>query len=433
MKNLQNLFLFLIILYISFSSLIQTKKDKTFLEYATDNFFNSTNGDREAVSLNPSYFTKTGTEQLNICKEKFQANFNRCNRFSSCNFCSANADCGWCDETQTCVPIDLSVHKDFMVPLCVGSCINLLKIEYCYKALFDPKNNKNEINFNNYKEVSNQFRKSEEMQKLAMINDLNSQSKSYQALFRNKEVDSNTVFPGTNSVAWNNDLSTNNMQLIDQNAMHKSFSDEMTNISKQTYSKLISSSLNNNNSKQNQQMLSIEEGSSNNNGNLRGLKQFIPNFEIPQFVTSDLETAINNIKKQKLLLYLRGYDINDERVKKHLPIYRNVNSFANKDQIDKFKTVYSTKNKVVEADTVGNGTALPKPDPSVSEASNSGQDSNDNSIGRYYQMVKLNNVRFKEKEQNNLRLKQKDRTDQIASKYSDLKPIANKLKAFINN
>lgn len=56
------------------------------------------------------------------------------------------------------------------------------------------------------------------------------------------------------------------------------------------------------------------------------IKNEIPNYELPQFAHSKLEDGLYRLKKQKLLLLLRGFKLNEPISKHHLPIYRNIKS-----------------------------------------------------------------------------------------------------------
>mgnify|MGYP001033194671 CR=1 FL=1 len=133
---------------------------KSFLEAAQDSAedfkYDTEEYRKEPASLNHLYWSKRGAEELDQCRNKFEANYNHCKIYKTCNFCSANSGCGWCDEKKICLPLDISAQKDELIPLCMGDCIKVLKMEYCFKVLFEPDNTQDEVNFANMDQVINQ-------------------------------------------------------------------------------------------------------------------------------------------------------------------------------------------------------------------------------------------------------------------------------------
>lgn len=409
--------LFLLITYMLLFTEIKSIK-KSFMDLASEEVFKKDNYEsqsyrKEAASLNPEYYTLKGAEELEKCRNTFSANYDRCSRFTTCNFCAANSDCGWCNEKKLCIPIELSSRNDMLVPVCQGDCIRVLKIEYCYKGLFEPENTQGEINFGNYPQVkqesnmldSNQrpedfdsiFEKTLEKNYLDQrksnlrqsignsnmenISTFNFKEKKFMKS-QNSKNDPNCIDPNKDLDSPADDLSqtlnfsknhnslnyipnayTNKPLSIDVDSHHQRLVKDLTDISKNVFSKLIgekikSPSVNLLKPNYKSKLEKKEEM-------MEYLKEYVPNFEFPQFVKSDLEGAIDKIKKEKLLLWLRGYSLNEPISKQHLPIYKNL-TFVNEDQarklfLDKFykdivKDPYKDTNSKVYKNFIGEQT-----------------------------------------------------------------------------
>ena len=483
--------------YLSFFSFIyfltnQIVSSKSFLEAAKDKVeeefkYDSEEYRNEPASLNHEYYTKRGQEELEQCRNQFKANYNHCRNYKTCNFCSANSGCGWCDEKKICIPLDLNSQKDQLIPICMGDCIKVLKIEYCFKGLFEPDNTQGEVNFANYDQVVNQdkYAKSpydpvdldddedtnfenimekslernliesqkikkdtnfnfEQKNKNEDANYLGSERNVNENNFNNNKYNANTdaknnqnkndflekslnLLEKNLSVAkkseleassgklqtesleskLSNEFKTNSFSISETylknsnsiinslkpdcdevkngvngvqniiplpndpglNFIPKSYTNypsnidleknsqklykEMAHISKEVFDSLLSKELKGR-KKTNFIKANLENGSQTEEEFLKYLKEFIPNFEFPQFIKSDLEQSINDIKREKLLLWLRGFSLNDPISKMHLPIYKNL-SFTNEDQIrklflDKFyKDIVKDKNVNVDS------------------------------------------------------------------------------------
>jgi len=258
---------------------------KSFLDLAQNQIYsedyNTPAYNHEPDSLNPEYFTPKGVEQLSTCRARFDANYNRCSTFKTCNFCDANSDCGWCDEKKICIPIDINSRRDQMIPLCVGDCQMIIKIEFCYKVLFEPANNPHEVNFSNYAQVQNFDLKTD-------------------PLIRNnlRENQQNSL-----SLDYKGDINLNGQDVDIHKEHHEMFNNMLES------SKNIFYDLYNKNAppvKSNQPMM-LPELEGDEPDYSKYLKEYIPNFESPQFVKSDLEDYIDLVKRQKILLWLKGY------------------------------------------------------------------------------------------------------------------------------
>lgn len=112
---------------------------------------------------------------------------------------------------------------------------------------------------------------------------------------------------------------------IDFSKHHYQFKKDLEKVAKEVFDNKITSKI-----KENKQQ--IREINDNDNiddvisNHYRNIKKSIPGFEMPQFAQSKLESSISDIKKQKLLLLLRGVDLNSRIAKHHLGIYNNKNS-----------------------------------------------------------------------------------------------------------
>ena len=453
--------------------LINDIRSKSFLEAAKDKVeevfkYDSEEYRNEPASLNHLYYSKRGKEELEQCRNLYQANYNDCRNFKTCNFCSANSGCGWCDEKKICLPLDLGSRKDEYVPLCMGDCIKILKIDYCYKGLFEPENTQDEINFANMDQVVNQekYRKSPydridleneedrsfanilektlekniiESQKIKpefnynfmqknqnIINENSENSKEIKSHNKSnkfinnpvenenfiersmnlletmsklektqnsaKNLSSESLTNNLNNSYKSNNFSkselnlnsentkNNSQNLIEQpdcdeanNGIHgvsqiiptpnnpslnfipngylnypnnvdleknsQKLYHEMADISKDIFNSLLNDKMEKK-KKTNFIKANLDSDDDSQEGYLKYLKEFVPNFEFPQFIKSDLEQSINEIKREKLLLWLRGFSLNDKISKIDLPIYKNLN-FTNEDQtrkmfLDKF-------------------------------------------------------------------------------------------------
>lgn len=362
-------FYFILVIMTTQPWLIQSG---SFLDIAKEQaiVYNSEEYKNEAASLNPEYYTDKGKDELTKCRIKYKANFDKCRRLTTCNFCSANNDCGWCNEKKICIPIDLNSKKDQMIPLCQGDCIRILQIEFCYKGLFEPENTPEEINFATYPQVIeepvNIFDAALEK------NILNERESSLNLIkFKQKEENCDTPNPPISvkdGVNLNYDPNAwGNLPAPINYAEHKNkLSQEMTNISKNVFKNMISNVVDTKNYEMIQPDLDDKKVKEEM---FHSLKNYIPNFEFPQFVKSDLEDSIDRIKREKLKLWLRGYSLNDDISKCHLPIYKNL-TFVNEDQarkmlLDKFyrsvvRDPYSNihskvyKNLIGEQDLFGN-------------------------------------------------------------------------------
>jgi len=495
---------------------LEAAKDKVQEEFKYD----SEEYRNEPASLNHEYYTKRGKEELEQCRNVYNANYKHCRSYKTCNFCSANTGCGWCDEKKICVPLDLNSHKDELIPLCMGDCIKVLKIEYCFKGLFEPDNTQNEVNFANYDQVLNQEKYAKSPNDPIILDD--EEDSSFENIMektfeRNlieshkvkKDFHYNFVQKSENEINNNNnnqdrglsavvDLNNNNnlnqknqnfnrnnnnflensLNLLEKNMnqssksrmgadasaevaaalktgtetakleteslesqlsrefktnsfdqneaelqntntlintfkpdcdeasngvngvqtiipipndpslnfipksytnypsnvdLHKNSQKlykEMAQLSKEAFDSLLSKELKSR-KKTNFIKANLDEGPQTEDEFLKYLKEFVPNFEFPQFIKSDLEQSINDIKREKLLLWLRGFSLNDQISKIHLPIYKNL-SFTNEDQIrklflDKFyKDIVKDKNTNVDSvmykNMLGNyGRIVPSP------------------------------------------------------------------------
>lgn len=519
MKFHSIIYVTLLIIFAAFSGMYS----KTFLEIAKQEVeeefkYDSPEYRNEPDSLNHLYYTQRGKEELEQCRNLYKANYDDCRNYKTCNFCSANSGCGWCDEKKICLPLDLNARKDELIPLCMGDCLKVLKIEFCYKGLFEPDNTKNEVNFANIDQVVNQskYKKSPydpidldndtesafdnilektleknilESQKVkpefsynfiqkrdnakneSMNTSNNANSPAYEYSINNKSKldlksnnynDINEDFmqkslnlletfskakaeaqkeESTNklqSLSLHDDINrgigpysfSNNNNKIDidnnnKNAKYNAYSNfkqsdeeifkkgkencdeakdgvqgisqlkpvlndpslnfipksytnypnsidleknskqmyqDMAQISKEVFNSLLSKDLQSR-KKNNFIKANLDDANPSQERILKNLKEFIPNFEFPQFIKSDLEQSINDIKREKLLLWLRGFKLNDEISKIHLPIYKNL-SFTNEDQIrkmflDKFykdivKDPYANVNSVIYKNMLGN-------------------------------------------------------------------------------
>lgn len=355
-----------VLLFFTFFHLLFTQiSSKTFMDLAQDEIFTKENYKsdkyaKEAASLNPEYYTSKGEEELEKCREVFSANYDRCSRFKTCNMCGANPDCGWCNEKKLCVPVELNARNDQIIPQCQGDCIRILKIEYCYKALFEPENTQDEVNFANYPEVlqedsdsdsdsDNIFEKALEKNFYEMRNQKKS-SNSSSNLINFKQLDPQkdpncddssdnlniniTPTPNHTSLDYIPNASTNKPLAVDLDSHHERLIKDLTDVSKQVFSDLVEKHVDKSADQVSLLQPNFQTEEEKREEMMKNLKEFIPNFEFPQFVNSDLEDSIDKIKKEKLLLWLRGYSLNEPDAKKHLPIYKNL-TFTDEDQVRK--------------------------------------------------------------------------------------------------
>lgn len=430
MKFNCSIFLFVIVHFLTLQYTTKSFLDmakESVLEYDSDSYR------KEAASLNPEYYTKKGAEELNQCREEYNANFNRCSKFTTCNFCSANSDCGWCDEKKICIPIDLNSHNDMLEPLCQGDCIHVTKIEYCFKVLFEPANTQEEVNFADYPEVGS---------------DENLVEHLLEKNFQNEKKESNHFNAQKNDKSLNYDANayTNKPLSVDINSHNEQLVQDITRISKDVFDGLVNKNIDDSPSTK----LDYKTDEEKKEEMMKHLKDFVPNFEFPQFVKSDLEDSIDKIKKEKMLLWLRGYSLNEDISKRHLPIYKNL-TFVNEDQtrksfLDKFykdivKDPYSDMNSAVYQNLIGektlSGEKINKNFREENLISNSLIRNNNKSTEAYNlvknlkvvnskhidtddlkRLVDRNNMRFKEKTEN----KKKTKT---------FKNISNELKAIL--
>lgn len=333
-----NLSLFLLIIYLILIFEINSTT-KSFMEIAQEEFtkqdYLSESYRKEAASLNPEYYTKKGIEELDKCRNTFLANYNRCTLFTTCNFCSANSDCGWCDEKKICIPVEPDTRNDNIVPVCQGECIRVLKIEYCYKGLFEPENTQGEVNFANYKEVltPEPEEDSENIFEKALEKNFYEQRTQN---FKFKELDKDCgkdkkpkiqKFKVNDSrLNFDPNANFNKPLTIDMNKHSQQLYKDMTNLSKGIFSQLVGEKvLNKKPTSLIKIVPDIKTQKEKVDDLMKEMKESIPNFEFPQFLKSDLEGSIDQIKKEKLLLWLRGYSLNDPLSKQHLPIYKNIN------------------------------------------------------------------------------------------------------------
>ena len=327
MKIIHRFFICLFII-----SLFSLSKQKSFLDYAQDEILSE--HDKEPSSLNPEYYNAKGRDEIGKCRTIYPANYERCSKFNTCNFCSANSGCGWCDEKKICMPINLNSRNDILIPLCQGDCIHMLKIEYCYKVLFEPQNNPGEINFSNYNQVINQDKKN--CNKKQKVNLFPDDSLSYNPTitddtsFESRRDNLSSVL-SRNSPSLNYQRSRNLIRPLSVNLRdhHKDIQKKFESISKDVFNNLVEQRY------PDHKVDTIPVDLSDTKINYKKyLKEFIPNFETPQYVPSDLENSIDQIKKEKLLLWLRGYSLNEGISKTHLPIYKNL-TFINEDSVRK--------------------------------------------------------------------------------------------------
>jgi len=481
----------------------KTKSSKNFFDLAKEEFNSNEqeNFTNKAASLNPEYYTKKGLEELNICRAEYNANYNRCKRFKTCNFCDANSGCSWCNEKKACIPSEFNYRNNEMVPICQGECIKLIKIEYCYKGLFEPEITQHEINFSNYKDVleesdekgsdnENIFEKEleknflqiregnlkKENSEIKMNNTPNYQNyksgkkdfnfKQKDKTFEDKNCDKEpdkTDVTGNLRIAMNDpsinyipNAFTNTPSQIDLEQSRKLMINKMNEISKNVFSELVDGKL---------RQASIPNFMPEPNDKMKYLKEYIPNFEFPQYVGSDLENSIDKIKKEKMLLWLRGYSLNQEISKRHLPIYKDltyVDEEAHRKMLlDKFykDIVQENRHKIlkekvesmkmdghyllpVTAITPETGVDIIKKEDNymndiVMEKTNADTLKNIKVINTKFvdkndllSMVKKNNMRFKQKILSN---KSNSNEQKKEKKIKSLREISNDLKNFLEN
>jgi hypothetical protein len=382
-------------------SMISLSFSKSFMDLAEQEVFKkddylSQSYRKEAASLNPEYYTNKGKEELGKCQDLFAANYDRCSRFNTCNLCSANSDCGWCNEKKLCIPVELNSKSDGIQPMCQGDCIRVLKIGYCYKGLFEAENTQGEVNFANYGDINegNLFEKTLEK-------NINNEASHPLEGMTEEHVSMNSsnlnYLPRETS---NAPLSVN----LDEH--HHRLYNDLTKISKEVFSDLVDEKVKN---EGNQNFLIKYEPPKTEEEMMKYLKEYIPNYEFPQFVKSDLEGSIDQIKKEKLLLWLRGYSLNEPISKQHLPIYKNIN-FVDEDSVrknllDKFyknivKDPYSKVNSLVYKNMIGEKTLF-----GDNIRSNYHNVKNSHVVNSKFispndlkLLVKRNNIRFKEKD-----------------------------------
>jgi len=303
---------------------------KSFLDYAEDEILSE--HEKEPASLNPEYYSNKGRDEIDKCRGMYPANYERCSKFNTCNFCSANNDCGWCDEKKICMPININSRSDMMIPLCQGDCIHLLKMEYCYKVLFEPGNNPGEVNFSNYDQVVyNKPGCKKSANKVNLFPDDSLSNSNASAISRNALETSNGLFSGNNNPGLNYDprRNLNKPYSVNLEKHHANLQKNFEAISKEVFDNLVKRRYPDHKN----DLIPVDLPKTKINYK-KYLKEYIPNFEMPQYVPSDLENSIEKIKKEKLLLWLRGYSLNEGISKIHLPIYKNL-TFINEDQIRK--------------------------------------------------------------------------------------------------
>ncbi len=487
----------------------------------------------------------------------------------------------------------MNSRKDESIPICIGDCIKVLKIEYCYKGLFEPDNTQDEVNFANYDQIINQEfnknnsyvpfnsennidtnlkntmsnmikhqqinngfnynfvqkkeknkngegfnkreyynkndnllenniidndRKSFSEKNLSLLeklsndnkNRLESESSKFiteslenkltsefmfnrfnNNLSKNENFDSDSLNINTDkteksllhSLEGDCDESKNVVNGIQKiiplennptlNYIPKSYTNypsdidleensrkifkKVEKISKDVFNSLLSNEIKSR-KKPNFIKANLDIESKSDDYLLNSLKEYVPNFEFPQFLKSDLEQSINEIKREKLLLWLRGFSLNENISKLHLPIYQNL-LFTNEENIrkmylDKFykEIVNDPKvniNSVIYKNMLGNsGSIIPHVDNSKSIGKKLKDiiknfkviDSNYIDKTDLVGLVKQSNMRFKEKSSNNkFENKKKDAISEnniineinINQNRNKIKEISNQLKNFL--
>lgn len=75
------------------------------------------------------------------CKNDHQVEYHKCEKYDKCNKCTSNSFCGWCEVTDTCVPI--SINNDKLTSICVYDCAKFVPLTQC--ASYNIGNNEKEI------------------------------------------------------------------------------------------------------------------------------------------------------------------------------------------------------------------------------------------------------------------------------------------------
>jgi hypothetical protein len=418
-------FNFLIVLFL----LLNNIQNKSFLDLAQEEVFkyDSENYRKEPASLNPSYYSEKGAEELDHCRNNFQANYNRCSQFKTCNFCGANSECAWCDEKKICLPIDLNAHNDYLEPLCQGDCIRILKIEYCFKGLFEPENNPGEINFSTYEELNKEDGGDENGIQENILE---------RTLEKNMKINNHNLDYDPNAY-------TNKPNSVNLEQHHKELVNDMTNISKRVFSNLVDKNVSD------KEIETIKPNLTDKREDMmKYMKEYIPNFEFPQYVKSDLEDSIDKIKKEKLLLWLRGYSLNEKKSKTHLPIYQNL-TFVDEEPVrkmflDKFykdvvKDPYKDINSMVYKNLMGGGTLFGDKIPLDKYKKKEKVIFNEMHQPGSHIQEKITNSKFIQKDdlksfvkKNNMRFKELNKNNKLKSKTTSFKELADELKDLIN-
>lgn len=75
------------------------------------------------------------------CKNEHQIEYHKCEKYDKCSKCTSNAACGWCQVSDTCVPISIINNK--LTSICVYDCDKFVPLTQC--ASYNIGNNKKEI------------------------------------------------------------------------------------------------------------------------------------------------------------------------------------------------------------------------------------------------------------------------------------------------
>ena len=235
------------------------------------------------VSLNKDFFGKRGVSEVAYCQKINWVPYGKCGQIKTCNFCNVNGGCGWCDETKKCIPVVYNQEADQMVPVCNGECERLIKIDYCYKKLFEPsEETEKEITYMNYNDTDLPYTLN--ISKAQYIN-------KYIEALKGKEEE---------------------MSIDD---IDKELKKEVEQLSHEEVNKLKSQILKGEYNHKNSNFLSqrdilalrkeFDKAQYNSNDIL---------YDRPQFESSELETFLSELQKQKLKLWLQGYSTTDQRI-----------------------------------------------------------------------------------------------------------------------
>lgn len=231
------------------------------------------------VSLNKDFYGERGVSEVAYCRKINWLPYGKCGQIKTCNFCNVNGGCGWCDETKKCIPVIYNQEADQMVPICNGECERLIKIDYCYKKLFEPnKETEKEITYMNYNATEHR-------------NSLNVSKDQY----IDKYIEALKGKKGEMSI---DEIDKELKKEVEQ-LSHEEVSKLKTRILKGDY----------NHKNSNFDILSQNKGFKKVQYNSNDIL-----YDKPQFESSELETFLSELQKQKLKLWLQGYTITDQEI-----------------------------------------------------------------------------------------------------------------------